>query len=430
MKVLQELLDLIIPPEEEFDFLAEELGNLNVVDKKFRPLLKQSASRQYNTRSDRSELLKTSEFSPDLGRDVKVEDGGTVKTAADLHKAITDPDREADKLRLIILSAGEDQFGLIKRYPWTNAEYERDADNKVTTTISKPAEYRYEFFIDISYLSHHVKEGSEITFSDALKKAKFIDSAKPSETENDWRGPHEVLSSQPITDNGLYGQLGIIMKVLKETTLPKEVKLTLIFPDLRRLVTHKERYDTRKLPTDDNKSFSRVARDPGDNAKIKPDLFKKDERGRYVNEKNNKSYFKYAKDGLQARLSQFKLTKADNVQAAEELIDLVKKKGFPKFMKVKGISYKLDSMNYISYENLTQSSSWTPNVTYRRDDDTPEFEVIRKKIKMLKQMFGDGWQDDPDYERAKAKFWPPSEIKIKLVLGPGGIIADSILTSN
>lgn len=385
MSTLLELLGLIKSDDE---ILEENLGNLNFIDKKFRGLLQQIGRGEYKRQykgSGTTVFSKSKGFSMNLGQDVIVKED-TVKTAADISKLLKE-----EKLQLLTLEADGIQLVLIRKYQFSGTDY------------------RYEFFIDSNVLLQHVSEEREVELHSILQKSKFIEN-------HSWKLEPEKVQS-PISESGVYGQITTLIKALKETDLNvKEIKATSVFPDERRLITHREREDRKRVSGtsiySDEDSYGKMP------LKLKPGQSKA---------MADNDYNKLAKAMLNVRLEKFKKTKTTDLNSAADLVEQVKEKGFEPFIKIKGITYKLDNMEYMNYSNFTDNSRSRPNVSYRVDEETPEYQKAYEKSKRMKDLFDvDTEEGLEEYREARERYMPPRYIKLELMLGKGGIVVKGL----
>lgn len=388
LNILQELLELVSPDKE---ILFEFLGNLDFIDKKFKPLLKHYGKQEYR-HNKKNTFRKSTSFSQALGQDSIVKDQ-IVKTSADIDKML----KGDNDLQILVLETQGVQFAFIRKYTWSAAN--------TWSQTPTPGEYRYEFFVDTDYLLEHTSEESEVAFHSITQKMKFI------ETHSFDIDPSKIQI--PLTDTQLYGQITGLMKALKETDLhKKEIKAYSVFTDTRRLVTAQERKTARTIDTDANKIL--LQKQPGKKGNL-----------------DDNAYSKFVKDRLSERLAAFKLDRTGNLDNVEDLIELVKKKGFEKFIKIKGLTYKLDTMNYLSADNFMnpeKNTRYVPNVEYKVDDESPEWEAWKTKGRRMKDLFDvDTPEGEQEYHAAYRAYLPPRSIKLALALGPGGIVVKGIM---
>jgi hypothetical protein len=224
------------------------------------------------------------------------------------------------------------------------------------------------------------------------------------------------------------------MKVLKETDLGKDIKAHAVYQDTRRLVTHAERNNARRIDrygkrnafgdweegNMDPKNRIQLQRKPGESAKLSDQEVKdmKDAKG------NNNDYYEQVRSQLKHRLDLFKLSKTPNIQEQEELIDIIKEKGFPKFIKVKGLTYKMYETSNMQMDYFTKKDPrHPPYVKYRLEEGNPEYEKAVKKLKLLRDMVEDP-DNDPEYKRLFDKMKPLRNIIVTLKMGKGGIVPD------
>lgn len=374
MKLLQELL--------EMQLLVEDFGNLNFINKKFQPALKFSAKLNYE---DGGNILKKfKEIPMALGREAIVENI-PFKSATDVEKYL-----KQENMFAFVIEANGNQVCLIRSY---------NVDN------STPPRLGFEIFLDTDLIEQNISDKiNSSQIEEYLNKIKYI---KLSQIGHYSIGYNNMI----ISSSAVYSQIGTLIKILKLTNLNKDFKVYAIFPDKNKITTRKKRME-RKRASDEralwglpgSTSFPLQLR-PGESKLLDDNL-----------------YYPKAKEALMIRLQDYKKEHAVDLSDINEMIDLIKKKGFLHNIKIKGIPYKLYSQNYMNVDNFTDKSKNKPNLIYQVDRHDEEFEKVKKKASYLKDLY-----DDPDEHRAAyKKFMPPEYIKIELKFGPGGIVPSKV----
>ena len=391
---LYELLGRAAP-----EILEEDYGSLNFLDKQFRFILKQQIKSQFVGGNEQYKYSKKEGMSNMIGNNAIIEKK-VVKTAADIQRVLEED--ELRNLQFVVLETNGKQFAVVRKFRTRNPTLKRDADGKfVPNTIDIQGEYRYEIVVDKKLI---IGDSEVPEMLDLLKdKLSCIDI-----TENSVAYSWGALPAELLRNSKLHSNLAVLMKIIKlsPTLASKEIDLTAVYPDERRLVTQKERRDAKKY--DKKEAGMLYRRKPGSN-------FSKDDI-------NDNIYNKTAKEELLKRLEKFKADKSPSLESTQDLIAHVKESGFPQFMKIKGQTYKLSRMNNMDYDNFVDKARSRPHVEYQLDDETPEFAAYERKRNAMKDLYDMSDEaDKQSYFAQVRKFKPPASIKLELTMGKGGI---------
>jgi hypothetical protein len=387
LQLLQELLDL----SNNDQILNENWGNLNFVDKKFKNLFKFGDSLNYKSSSKTNELNKTAGVPLSFGSDAIVNEKD-FKTNSELQVILED-----DIVKMVLIESNGTQVCLIRKY---------QAD------FSTPPKMSFELFVDTQTLIDNVKEDNQQKFSDLLHKAEFIETQ-----EFKHYSTAKVYDNiKTVSQSKINSQTNILLKLLKETTLYGQLKAYAISNDDRRLVKRKERYAAKKIGDEFVFDFE------GKPSKMPLQL-----RPGHSKPVADNLYHDAVQKALMSRLNEYKKNKADDV-TLEEMLDLIKAKGFLKYLKVKGVPYTLYDMDYMSMSNFTDNTRSRPSISYKVNDQSPEYEKFKKKAQLLKNLYDDN--EEEEFRKAYAKFMPPYKIRLELAFGPGGIVPVNVAESN
>jgi len=393
LQILQELLDIscsTIQQQEEEELLIEDWGNLNFINKKFKKLLQYGTKQEYSRYNQKNILKKTKGVPLTLGSDAIVNQI-KFKNNSELDKIVKD-----DNVKIVVVSVDKNQIAFIRKY---QSDY------------STPPKFEYELFVDTQLLIDNIAPDNEEAFQEIYGKTKFIGTGEFSKFADADANNFKELSTSAVS-----GQTGLLLKLIKTTTLAGQLTAHAISEDERRLVKRKERNASRRMDDDfvfsyDDKAVKMPLQlRPGETKPVADNL-----------------YHDAVQRALMSRLTQFKKERAEDV-TLEQMIDLIKRKGFLQDIKVKGIPYKLYDMDYMSMSNFTnkQAGSSKPSISYRVDDNSPEFKKVKEKAQYLKDLY----DDEEELKQAYAKFMPPHKIRIELGFGPGGIVPTKVSESS
>jgi hypothetical protein len=302
-----------------------------------------------------------------------------------------------DILKMVVIESNGTQVCLIRKY---------QAD------FSTPPKMSFELFVDTQTLIDNVKEDNQQKFSDLLHKAEFIETQE----FKHYSTAKAYDNIKTVSQNKIYSQTSILLKLLKETTLYGQLKAYAISNDDRRLVKRKERYEAKKIGDEFVFDFE------GKPSKMPLQL-----RPGHSKPVADNLYHDAVQKALMSRLNEYKKNKADDV-TLEEMLDLIKSKGFVKHLKVKGVPYTLYDMDYMAMSNFTDNTRSRPSISYKVNDQSPEYEKFKKKAQLLKNLYDDN--EEEEFRKAYAKFMPPYKIRLELAFGPGGIVPVNVAESN
>jgi len=357
--------------------LFEELGNLDVIDKK---LLKVFKGQPYNSWNSDTKK-KATPVKSSLGQNSKVEefDDKNHNTAfAHLEEKLA--------VGMILKYDGKQVMAVV-----TNSKGRYDEKQSYTfifnpaffSTIMDEKQYHDELGLDMSSYS---------------KDYDFQAS--------------QVIKGQSTS---VVSKIKKIMKIMFDTAKKNkvEVKTMIVYKDEEREVKSgeraKARYGAMPLPTGNKIAIG---------------------AGKYTTyEEQASRYFKDLKSDLRSRLETFKASKAKSFETSDELMNALIKDGYFDKLKFMGYTYKFydDRIHFSDLRSgKNKNNGYESYIEYKIQDGTPEYKKAQEdwnkiRAELPKDKFGD---DDAmaEYYTARKKVLPPVELKIIMGLEGGKIV--------
>lgn len=419
--------------KDEVFNLFEHLGNLDVVDKKFLDVMKTVPKYDFHR------SVKTTTYQNRmpvvLGRKSKV-DSVEVKSGAEAYRQLVDETEEqTSTARAIIVNTNNEQVF---------AAFKVQSDNGGTN-------FDYIWVADLAQLLSHVKDSQQRQEAEEiLTNAKIVDY---DQGNNFTHGPAKQL----------YSALTALLKVTKMGG-NKAVQVFVLHIDQERLQSKQDRIASRKISSrnvtepqsgrrkDDphqlSAKFLEAAKATGiPNAEELAKLFRKDNKskdeyqqikdaltsiethysangkkspllGRMTNDFNF-----IAKKALEYRLADYKTNFAKQVSTPEEMIKLLKEKGFLDKIKINGILYKIGS-NSFQLDKLKKNEPDSSYIEYSAEtwDDSTYQELMDNLKEIIPMMTS----NEEKQKELMKKYRPPYSIKVFLKLEKSSIVIDRI----
>ena len=421
--------------EYEVISLFEHLGNLDVVDKKFVPIMKTFPKYEYISSRQGTRMTMMKNTMPQkLGRRSEVQ-SIDVKSGAEAYRQLV----ESETARAIIVNTNNEQVFAAFKVPSEKANGAPD----------------YIWVADLAHLLSHVTEHEQhVEAQSLLDKADVID-----------YGDNRFKLGN---DKELYRALTSLLKVTKMGG-NKAVQMYVIFADIEREKEKEARLANRKFdrsktsytvaPPQTGKKqndphqlsavFLQAAQEAGlKDAEELAKLFRKsgktrDETDRIksalydIKEYYAKSKKKFplenlqstdwnymAKSALASRLADFKTEFAKNVSTPEEFMKLLQEKGFLEKFKIHGILYK-QSSDSINFSSLKAGKPDNSYIEYSVETwgENKAYDELKDTLKELVPTISD---DEVEQQRLYKKYAPPYNIKVFLKLDKNAIVVDRI----
>lgn len=376
MEFLREMLNF---QEQSPDMiLAEELGNLNAIDKKFINALKRSfTAGKYDDKGVWKNFEKRF-LSSRAGRSSSIEEKGigSAKQVADEFET------DASVIAIVIFDKKTDmQYGIVAE--------------------QNPKAYKQERTLKVMVDAEAMAgTGASKDQIDDVKRY-FTDKVKIHMFDSSNIG---VLTTD-FTSSKVYNAINHINKFIKSPN--KELAIKVVHADAERPAKKQERAKARSgvIPVK-------------------------------LDGKEKEDFIKQAKYSLQKRLDVYKsekLKKQNKNISIDEFLDAVRKDGYLDKFLVNGYIYEYyrDSFNFGNMiKGRHKDSRWESDksyVTYRIDDDAPEYEKVRRDYWEQAGKLSDLSDDREAYAHAKDKLkkrlkLPPTYIKVFFDFEGGAIV--------
>ena len=376
MEFLREMLNF---QEQSPDMiLAEELGNLNAIDKKFINALKRSyTAGKYDDKGNWKNFEKRF-LSGRAGRSSTIEEKGigSAKQVADEFET------DASVIAIVIFDKKTDmQYGIVAEQNPKAYKQERTLKVMVDATAMAGANASKEQIDDV--------------------KRYFTDKVKISMFDSSNIG---VLTTD-FTSSKVYNAINHINKFVKSPN--KDLAIKVVHADAERPAKKQERAKARSgvIPVK-------------------------------LDGKEKEDFIKQAKYSLQKRLDVYKsekLKKQNKNISLDEFLDAVRKDGYLDKFLVNGYIYEYyrDSFNFGNMiKGRHKTAQWESDksyVTYRVDDNAPEYEKVRREYWEQASELRDLSDDSEAYAHAKDKLKkrlkiPPTYIKVFFDFDGGAIV--------
>lgn len=397
MKLLVELLnlqaDMLLFEGLDVE-LFEELGTLNVINKKLLSVFKEHPSYNYGARDEKKKALPVR---GKLGSESRIETTSDKNQNEAFDKLVPEQGKQA-------------AVGIIMEYDGAQImAVVADGDGSYQRS-EKPS---YSFIFDAKFFSMimHEKEFEEtlgVKASIPYKHEEFMASKT-------------IVGSTSTTISKIKQIIKLVFDAAKKNQ--KIVKTLAIYPDVARAeksaTRAKGRVGMLPLPT-------------GNKIAIGPN--------KYTTFENQAGgFFKNLKIDLNTRLETFKASKAKSFDTPEDLMKALITDGYFDKLKFMGFTYKLYN-DHINFESLKITAagkkSWIHSesyIEYKIQSGTPEYKKAVEDVDKLRDEFSaqhraakEGSKEDQDvvskaYYAAKKKILPPEDLKIILRL-KGGVI--------
>lgn len=352
--------------------LFENLGNLNIIDKKFLKIFKTRGNWEHT------------KFVTLLGKGLTLPLGSnspiSVKSVTTASKAVQLIDQK-DNFGLVLNAQNKQFFAAIKL---------NDGD-------------QYVWGIDIDALKDELEDYEGIV--------KLIDLCKEVKEEPNWAKEFSKISENIFKKGGIVifeGTKSLLNKSL--TSLFKLVKPISNIEALALGIDATRSKLRTDRPTSRERDRSKLPATPAQSGKKISDIERNNIEQRF------KTQFKN-------RLKDFKLANLKAVSNPKELIELLKEKGYLDKIKINNQIYNRSS-SHLNLDYLMDKNSQTKcYVEYSIDWDTPEYEAMKEKIERIKDKFDEA----PDKaEKLIRENRLPAYFKIYLKLEGGNIVPANV----
>jgi hypothetical protein len=351
--------------------LLEDLGNLKFINGKF-----------YN-------FLKTRPFGKDKKEVLPINYGenSEVKSQPNITKVKLGGLVEDEDFIIGILSHKDKQLAMIKKY-------KHNSDSK------------YEIVLDLDLIESGL---------DYEKLDKFEDMELESNLEF-FKLNDNHLESKMISDNRIDKQLRILLDVLKlysSNMIEDRIDFKYALVDKTRAELSSIRRKRTSLYGDDGiKIFpSRV---PGSNELTSENDF----------------HLQSIKSLLKARLENYKIKNATNIDSIDKLLDIVKSEGIKDVFKVKGFTYKMQTMSNFDVRTLKGEGNDKAYVIYELNQSDEKLKTIQQTYKHFEELFGDIGKWPEGIRKHWNAIKPPVYIKVEMKFRFGQIIPVNVMGSD
>lgn len=364
------------------DFLFEDLGTLEVIDKEFLKLLKTTVKfkyqRSYGGGTNYVQQIEK-KLPQYLGQNSKTE-LVPAKSGAEIHRTIND---DANIKALVIEFDGRQSFALLKvptqalnkiAYFWV-CSWDKLMNLNGATDI--PEEYH---------------DAAVILNANDLKNMKAVQG----------------------NDKELYKALTSLLKVHKMINGKSEIKVLKISNDDSRQQLRKQREQSTSIPRELIhlvKPIKKFATDTSVEAW----------------EKNIGSY-------LKNRLEAFKAQHAETADSPEEFLKKITEKGFLDKFRINGLTYERSNSSNLHFDNIKnwkpgtdKNDSWNKSyIEYSVNSFDPGYEEYENYLKKIREGLKELISDEDEYHRQMSKYRVPRDIKVYLKFEGGTIVPAEI----
>jgi hypothetical protein len=356
--------------------LFEELGNLNIINKKLLKVFKDQPYRSFSDVKKKAATVKSN-----LGQNSKVEEFDDKN-----HNAAFAHLDEKLAVGMILKYDGKQVMAVV-----TNLKSRYDEKQSYTfifspaffATIMDEKQYHDELGLDMSSFSK----------------------------DYDFQASQVIKGQSTSTVSKIKKIMKLVFDAAKKNKV--EVKTMIVYVDKERSIKSDERakarYGAIPLPTG-----NKIAIGPGEYTTY---------------EEQAKRYFNDLKTDLRGRLETFKASKAKSFDTSDELMNALIKDGYFDKLKFMGFTYKFydDRIRFSDLRSVKdKNSGYESYIEYKIQDGTPEYKKAQEDWNKIRAELPKGKVGDEAatiaYYEARKKVLPPAELKIIMGLEGGKII--------